>query len=363
MNSLPQPLMSYSPAGGCACKLPQSLLEGVTAFIGGGGNLDERLLVGLDTPDDAAVYAIDDQRALVITIDFLTPVVNDAYDWGRIAAANALSDVYAMGGRPLLALNVLAWPREFSQELLRQVLSGGQDAVTRAGAVLAGGHSIVDASPKYGMAVVGEVDRDRIITKGGGQPGDVLVLTKSLGVGVIGTAIKRGLASAAEIKLATESMARLNAVSAKVAVEFGVRGGTDVTGYGLIGHLREMAAAAGLSATIFHDRVPVMEGVNVLIHKGLVPDGSVRTLDNALAAGWLDPGDADRERQALLADAQTSGGLLLAVPRQKSAALIAALHAAGEPDAAVVAEFTQGPPGTISLRRNEIRNEIWKDRA
>lgn len=349
MNGLPQPLMSYSPAGGCACKVPQSVIEQVTAFVGGGGG-DGRLLVGLDAPDDAAVYALDDHRALVVTLDFLTPVVNDVYDWGRIAAANALSDVYAMGGRPLLALNILGCPREFPQEMLQRLLAGGMDSVTRAGAVLAGGHSIVDASPKYGLAVVGEVERDRIITKGGGRVGDVLVLTKALGVGVVSTAIKRGVASEADVGRATQSMVRLNAAAAKVARDFGVRGGTDVTGYGLIGHLHEMAAGAGLGARIHPDRVPVFDGVRDLLRRGCAPDGSVRTLDNALAAGWLNPGDASRDEQVLLADAQTSGGLLLAVARQDADALVAALQAAGERDAAVVAEFIPATPGRIQLR-------------
>ncbi|MEL6059503.1 selenide, water dikinase SelD [Methylobacterium sp. DCY52] len=348
MNVLPQPLMSYSPAGGCACKVPQSVIEQVTAFVGGGGS-DGKLLVGLDAPDDAAVYALDDHRALVVTLDFLTPVVNDVFDWGRIAAANALSDVYAMGGRPLLALNILACPREFPQEMLQRLLAGGMDSVTRAGAVLAGGHSIVDASPKYGLAVVGEVERDRIITKVGGRVGDVLVLTKALGVGVVSTAIKRGLASEADIGRATRSMVRLNAAAGKVARDFGVRGGTDVTGYGLIGHLHEMAAGAGVGARILRGRVPTLNGVQDLLRQGCAPDGSVRTLDNALAAGWLDHGDADRDSQVLLADAQTSGGLLLAVARQDADALVAALHAAGERDAAVVAEFVPGEAGAIAL--------------
>lgn len=347
---LPRPLISYSPAGGCACKIPQTILEDVTTFIGGAGVTDGKLLIGLDPPDDAAVYAIDDHRALVITLDFLTPVVNDPRDWGRIAAANALSDVYAMGGRPLLALNILAWPREFPDAVLHQVLDGGREAVTRAGALLVGGHSIVDESPKYGLAVVGEVDRKQIITKGGGRPGDVLVLTKPLGVGVIGTAIKRGAASEADIVRATQNMSRLNAAAGRVASDHGVRSGTDVTGYGLIGHLHEMAVAAGLSATIHAEWVPKIERVEDLIHEGNSPDGSVRTLDNALASGWLSTGDVGRERQILLADAQTSGGLLLAVARSKASALIAALHHAGEAEAAVVAEFSAGDPGAITLR-------------
>ncbi|HLS68038.1 MAG TPA: selenide, water dikinase SelD [Kiloniellales bacterium] len=355
MKALPQPLMSYSPAGGCACKMPQSLLEEVTAFLGENGGLDEKLLVGLNPPDDAAVYAIDDHRALVITLDFLTPVVNDMYDWGRIAAANGLSDIYAMGARPLVALNILSCPPDFPKELLRQLLAGGRDTIIRAGALLAGGHSIVDARPKYGLAVVGEVDRKQIITKSGGRSGDVLVLTKALGVGVISTAIKRGLASEADICRATRTMVHLNAVARDIAVDLGVRAGTDVTGYGLIGHLHEMAVAAGQSATIFQDRVPAIAGVKALIRKGCTPDGSRRTLDSALREGWLDPGETAREQQLLLADAQTSGGLLLAVARAEADSLVAALHAAGEREAAIVAEFTSDAPGRIALSRSSSR--------
>lgn len=353
MSFLPQPLMSYSPAGGCACKIPQSALKSVTAFIGS-GTVDEKLLVGLDPPDDAAVYAIDDHRALVVTIDFLTPVVNDAYDWGRIAAANALSDVYAMGGRPLLALNVLGWPRDFPEPLLQQLLSGGRDSVTRAGAMVVGGHSIVDAGPKYGLAVIGEVDRDQIITKGGGRLGDVLVLTKPLGVGVIGTATKKGLASKAVIDRAVQCMTRLNAASAKVAVQFGIRGGTDVTGFGLVGHLHEMASSSRLGVTVYADQVPVLDGVRDLLLTGCAPDGSVRTLDNALAEGWLNPSNLDREQQVLLADAQTSGGLLLAVARSHADALISALHVAGDIDAVVVAEYSDSRPGMITIASSKF---------
>lgn len=353
MTMLPRPLMSYSPAGGCACKMPQSVLERVTAFIEIPDAVDKKVIVGLNPPDDAAVYAIDDQRGLVVTIDFHTPVVNNMYDWGRIAAANALSDVYAMGGRPILALNILGYPQEFSEDLLQQLLGGGLDSVREAGAALVGGHSIVDACPKYGLAVVGEVYLDQLITKGGGRIGDVLVLTKALGVGVISTAIKKGLALDADIERATHSMARLNAAAGKVAVDLGVRGGTDVTGYGLIGHLHEMATATGASATIYPDRVPFIEGAEELIRKGCSPDGSLRTLTNALSAGWLDVGSTSRERQVMLADAQTSGGLLLAVARQNADVLLSALHEAGDSNAAIVAEFFPGVPGTIFLANSD----------
>ncbi|WP_214364429.1 selenide, water dikinase SelD [Pseudonocardia sp. H11422] len=348
-------LTQYSPGGGCACKLPQSLLSDVLATVRGTGALGDRdadpaLRVGLDPADDAAVYAIDDTRAWVITCDFLTPVVDDARTWGRIAATNALSDVYAMGGRPLLALNLLGWPADLPAELLGEVLSGGAEAVAAAGALLVGGHSITDPVPKYGLVAVGEVDPGAVLRKGGGVAGDALVLTKPLGVGVVSTAVKRGRAPADLVDTAVASMTRLNADAVAVARDAGLRGGTDVTGYGLLGHLHEMTLAAGLAARLEAPSVPRFPGVTGLAAAGCAPDGSVRTLDAALAAGWFDPAGLDRAGQVLLADAQTSGGLLLAVPPGRSAAVVAALRARGDEAAAVVGELVDGEPGTIRVR-------------
>ncbi|NMI00286.1 selenide, water dikinase SelD [Pseudonocardia acidicola] len=353
-------LTRYSTGGGCACKLPQSLLADVLATVRGTGVLgaggagpvrDPALRVGLDPADDAAVYAIDETRAWVITCDFLTPVVDDARAWGRIAAANALSDVYAMGGRPLLTLNLLGWPAELGGDLLAAVLRGGAQAVAAAGALLVGGHSIVDPVPKYGLVAIGEVDPRAVLRKGGGAAGDALVLTKPLGVGVVGTAVKRGQAPAELVEAAVASMTRLNADAAAVAREAGLRGGTDVTGYGLIGHLHEMTLAAGLAARIDPGAVPRLPGVAGLLAAGCAPDGSVRTLDAALAAGWFDPAGLGRAEQVLLADAQTSGGLLLAVPPARAAGVVARLHEHGDTAAAVVGELVDGAPGTIAVAR------------
>ncbi|MHA6793952.1 selenide, water dikinase SelD [Pseudonocardia bannensis] len=348
-------LTQYSSGGGCACKLPQSLLSDVLATVRstgalGGQDVDPALQVGLDPADDAAVYAIDGSRAWVVTCDFLTPVVDDARAWGRIAATNALSDVYAMGGRPLLALNLLGWPADLSGELLADVLRGGAEAVAAAGALLVGGHSISDPVPKYGLVAIGEVDPRAVLRKGGGVAGEALVLTKPLGVGIVSTAVKRGQAPAASVDAAVASMTRLNADAAAVARRDGLRGGTDVTGYGLLGHLHEMALAAGVAARVDTRSVPRLPGVADLLAAGCAPDGSVRTLDAALAAGWFDPGGLDRAEQVLLADAQTSGGLLLAVSPERSAALVTELRARGDVAAAVVGELTDGEPGTICAR-------------
>jgi selenide,water dikinase len=347
-------LTEYSNGGGCACKLPQSLLDDVLGAARSAGlrHVGADLLVGLDPPDDAAVYAIDDARAWIVTCDFLTPVVDDAYQWGAIAATNALSDVYAMGGRPLLALNLLGWPSDLPAALMAEVIRGGGQAVADAGALLVGGHSIVDPVPKFGLVVIGEVDRRHVLAKGGGRAGDQLVLTKPLGVGVVGTAVKRGQAPDSLVDAAVASMTRPNAAAARIANQAGLRGGTDVTGYGLVGHLHEMALAAGLSARIWIDSVPVLPGVFGLIGAGCGPDGSRRTLDNALAHGWFVPGPADEAHQLLLADAQTSGGLLLAVPPADADRVVARLCAAGDPAAAVVGElFGGGRPGVISAER------------
>jgi selenide,water dikinase len=349
-----RPLTQYSPGGGCGCKLPQGLLDEVMTSLRGDGLLAGAggpLRVGLDPADDAAVYDLDGSspRSLVVTCDFLTPIVDDPYQWGRIAATNALSDVYAMGGRPLLALNLLGWPAELGQESLAQVLRGGARALADAGALLVGGHSIVDPAPKYGLAVVGEVDRDAILRKGGGRAGDVLVLTKPLGVGIVGTAVKRGAAPPAVVEAAVASMTRLNARAAEVARSFGLLGGTDVTGFGLLGHLHEMAVAGGVAARIDAARVPPLPGVSELLASGCGPDGSRRTLANALAGGWFHPGDLADDQQLLLADAQTSGGLLLAVPAPRVDDLVTRLHECGDVAAAAVGVLVEGVPGVVAV--------------
>jgi selenide,water dikinase len=350
-------LTQYSPSGGCGCKLPQSLLGPLLSSIRATGlsGCDARLLVGLDKPDDAAVYAVDEKRAWVVTCDFLTPIVDDPYVWGRIAATNALSDVYAMGGVPLFVLNLLCWPQELPEAMMLDVLRGGGKAITDAGALVAGGHSIIDPVPKFGLVAIGEVDPRKILTKGGGRPGDLIVLTKPLGVGAISTAIKQGKAPPNLIKLAEESMTRLKASAARIASAATLQGGTDVTGYGLIGHLHEMAAASGFGARIWSDDVPMLPGVIELIASGCSPNGAQRTLENALTKGWFVPSQLQMTQQLLLADPQTSGGMLLAVSRANANELVAALRAAGDAFAAVIGEFLGDEQSGVISVQHRIR--------
>lgn len=270
------------------------------------------LLVGVSTSDDAGVYRIAPDRALVQTVDFFTPIVDEPYDWGRIAAANALSDVYAMGGHPITALQLVGWPREtLSFELLGEVLEGGADVMAKAGTTIVGGHSIDDAEPKYGFAVTGLVDPEQITTNAGAQPGDVLVLTKPLGMGVAATAVKRQVADPALRDAAVEVMATLNGPAAAVMVEAGVRCATDVTGYGLLGHLREILEASKVSARVHYDAVPVLDGIERLVAEGVYPGGSGRNLASVRPIVRTERTEVE---VSVLADAQTSGGLLMAVP-------------------------------------------------
>jgi selenide,water dikinase len=273
--------------------------------------LPEQVLVALESGDDAAVYALPDGRALVQTVDFFTPVVDDPYDWGRIAAANAFSDVYAMGGRPILALNLVGWPvDELPLEVLGRVLEGGAVVAAQAGAVIVGGHTLSDPQPKYGMAVTGFADRDRILRNSTAPPGARLFLTKPLGIGIITTAIKREAATARQVRLAVEEMTTLNEAAAHAAVAAGVEAATDVTGYGLLGHLHAMLAASGVAARLDAAAVELLPGTLRLAQEGVIPGGTRRT--HAFLRPFVDFGELTEPEQLVLADAQTSGGLLLA---------------------------------------------------
>ena len=257
------------------------------------------LIVGTRTGDDAAVWRIDDGRALVSTADFITPVVDDARTWGRVAAANSVSDVYAMGGRPLFALNLVGWNSdELSSELLGEVLGGGDDIARAAGFAVVGGHTIDDPEPKYGMAVTGEVDPDRMLTNAGLRPGQDLILTKPLGIGVITTAIKADVASEDVANGAVDSMTRLNDVASVAAVEAGATGATDVTGFGLLGHLGRMAKESGVDATINVDATPFLAGAKDLASDGLIPGGTRRNL--TWITPQLEPGSHDELTQLLV---------------------------------------------------------------
>ena len=305
------------------------------------------LLVGPAGGDDAAVWRLDDERALVSTADFITPVVDDARTWGRVAAANSVSDIYAMGGRPLFALNLVGWNTDvLPTELLREVLAGGQDIATRAGFVVAGGHTIDDPEPKYGMAVTGEVHPDRILTNAGLRPGQDIVLTKPLGVGVLTTAIKAGRATAEQAAAAVASMTRLNDVAARVALAAGATGCTDVTGFGLAGHLGRMALESGVSVTLDFAAVPFLPGATDFAGDGVMPGGSRRNL--AWALEFVDVGDHDETDQLLIADAQTSGGLVFGVDPSETASVLAELTSTGH-TAAHIGSAAAGPPG-VRLR-------------
>ena len=275
------------------------------------------LLVGLDSPDDAALWRLDEDRALVLTTDFFTPVVDDPYDYGAIAAANSLSDVYAMGGVPVLALNIAALPPELPVEMLAQILRGGAEKTREAGAVIAGGHTVQDKEPKYGLVVVGFVDPRKAMTKGGARPGDRLFLTKPLGFGVTTTALKRDQADPADVAEVVGWMQRLNRVASRLAVDSGVTGATDITGYSLLGHGLEMAAASGCALRIRADAVPFVNSARKYAQMGAFPGGAA---DNRLFYRGQVTFEAaiSEPEEMLLFDPQTSGGLLLCVPAPRA---------------------------------------------
>jgi len=299
--------------------------------------------------DDAAVIRQADGRALVLTTDFFTPIVDDAFTFGRIAAANALSDVYAMGGRPLYCLNLVGWPREkLSLELLGEVLRGGAEVVRQAGASIVGGHSIDDPEPKYGLVVVGEVDPATMTTNAAARPGDWLVLTKPIGTGIIATALKHEAAPEEVIAAAVAAMTTLNEGAARAARAAGVRAATDVTGFGLLGHLRAMLAASGAAARLWAGAVPLLPEVRTLAAAGHVPGGSRRNLDSVAGIAIFDAALTELDR-LILADAQTSGGLLLAVGPKAGPALLEGLRREGTPVAVVVGVVTSGAAGRIAV--------------
>ncbi len=286
----------------------------------------------------------------MVTADFITPVVDDPRTWGRIAAANAVSDVYAMGGRPLLALNLVAWNTELPTSMLGDVMVGAESVALDDGFVVAGGHTVDDPEPKFGLAVVGEVHPQRIITNAGLVPDQLLVLTKPLGIGVVTTSVKAGVCPPELEAAAVAQMSRTNAVAAELAVDAGVTGGTDVTGFGLLGHLGRAAQESGVELVIRPDAVPILDGARALAGAGMVPGGSQRNLawvsDQLRIGDDVDPGDV-----ALLADAQTSGGLVIGVDAEAADQMVSALGRSGH-TAAVIGSVLRGEPGAIGLRND-----------
>jgi len=290
---------------------------------------DPDLLVGSSTCDDAAVYRLNDDTAIVQTVDYFTPVVDDPYTFGLIAAANALSDIYAMGAKPLLALNIIGFPTGvLPLEMMVAILRGGADKVREAGALLAGGHTIEDKEPKYGLTVTGLVHPDCIVTNAGARPGDVLILTKPLGIGIITTAIKGDMVDNSTSRDAIEQMATLNDRAARVMVESGANACTDVTGFGLLGHLYEMVAASGVGARIWLREIPVLEQARSLASMGIIPAGAYCNMHYLNERLKWENGIEDADK-LILADPQTSGGLLMAVPRDRAEGAVKRLLAAG----------------------------------
>jgi selenide, water dikinase len=337
MTSTTTRLTALSHGAGCACKLPAAEVHALLAELA--PVEDPRVLVGNDTADDAAVYRLDDERAVVTTADFFTPVLDDPFDFGRVAAANALSDIYAMGATPLVALNLVAWPREsLGMDVLRDVLRGGAEVAREAGVPIVGGHSIDDPEPKYGLAVTGVVDPERILRNSTALAGHDLFLTKPVGAGVATTALKRDLASPELITSAVEVMTTLNRAAAEAARAVGASAVTDVTGFGLLGHLHELAKASEVSARVKAASVPLLPGALELVRdsEAAIAGGTRRNrewLEGAVS--WGD--GVDEPHRWLLCDAMTSGGLLIAAPP------------GSEPPGARIGTLEAGSPGAIRV--------------
>lgn len=339
-------LTSFSHGGGCACKLSPSDLAVVLSHLPQATH--ENLLVGAETRDDAAVYQVAPDLALILTADFITPIVDDAAAFGRIAATNAMSDVWAMGGDPLLSINLVGFPQgKLDLAVLEEILAAGGAAAHEAGCVVAGGHTIDDPELKFGLSVVGCVHPDSVIRNRTGRAGDVLVLTKPLGVGIVSTAAKQDDAPSGLLAAAIDLMCRPNRSAGEAMRDAGVSAATDVTGFGLLGHLGEMTRGSGLSATLEIAAIPFLDGVRELAARGIVPGGTKRNLKAASEFTSFASTIKDADR-LVLADAQTSGGLLIAVPEDRAAALESALTSGGDL-ATRVGRLQDGSEGTVSV--------------
>ena len=341
-------LTSLSRGSGCGCKIGR---EELSLII---GNLpavkDPNVIVGTATADDAAVYRIDDKRAIVQTVDFFTPIVDDPYDYGQIAAANAISDIYAMGGRPLFALSIISFPTDkLPMSILEEIIRGGTDKAREAGIEIIGGHSIDDPEPKYGLCVTGIVEQDKVIRNDKAMAGDILILTKPVGTGIISKAIKSGDASSEVVREAVRVMAFLNRGASEAMVETGIKAATDVTGFGLLGHLYGVLKGSGAGAKIKSSSVPLIQGVYNYAKKGFIPGG---TKDNLtfLEKNVIWGISISQETKYILSDAQTSGGLLISCPKEKKETLVDLLNKA---NCLVVAEI-----GEIV---DDRENRVWVD--
>ncbi len=340
-------LTKSAKRAGCAAKQPPGYLLPLLGMLP--EISDPNVLIGSATADDAAVYRINDDLALVLTTDFFTPVVDRPYDFGAVAAANALSDVYAMGGRPLTALNLVGFPdATLGVEVLAEILRGATDKTREAGIDIVGGHTIKSEEPIFGLAVVGTIHPQKVLSNAGAQPGDALILTKPLGLGIVTTAAKNDEDRLAAIGDAIRIMTTLNRAAAEVMVEVGVNALTDVTGFGLLGHLRNMVSASRVAARVWADKVPVLAAAREYVRTGIAPGGT--HANRRFLTQWVDfdPSLTEPE-QLLLCDAQTSGGLLASVPAEKADHIVARLHQAGVRDAAIVGRIEAGAKVRIKV--------------
>jgi selenide,water dikinase len=343
-DALTVPLTSLSHGGGCGCKLAPAVLEQLVAKAGGSGLIPRELLVGIETSDDAAVYQIGEDQAIVATTDFFMPIVDDPFDFGAIAATNAISDVYAMGGRPLFALALVAMPlAKLPLDTIRRVLDGGESACRRAGIPIAGGHSVDSVEPIYGLVAIGLVNPRRVKRNADARPGDAIVLGKPLGVGIYGAAVKKQRVTEAQYRELIATTTQLNTPGPRLAELGGVHAMTDVTGFGLAGHLLEVCRGSGVSASVRWNAIPLLPDARALADAGFVTGGSTRN--------WQGYGQLVRltahggAEQALISDPQTSGGLLVACAPESVAAVLEIFHAEGFQQAAVIGECHAGHPG------------------
>ncbi len=340
---------------GCASKIDQAFLKRVLQDLP--SQKDPRVLVGVAAGDDAGVYEIGDGMALVQTVDVFTPSVDDPYLFGRIAAANSVSDIYAMGGTPLTALSIIGFPaRQLPDQVMKDILRGGIDAMNEADVAIIGGHSIQDDQIKAGFAVTGIIDKDRIVTNAKATPGDALILTKPLGTGIVAFAAQIGRASEGSLRAAGESMSSLNKTACQLMLEHGCHACTDVTGFSLMGHLAEMAASSKVDAEVIWDDLPLLPGVAEYTAAGILPGAIERNRESCEGRVTADP-SLSRESVDICYDAQTSGGLLIAVPKAKAKALLAALHKAGLAQAATIGKVTGPGTGQVAIRTTGTRGQ------
>ncbi|MGV9169608.1 MAG: selenide, water dikinase SelD [Promethearchaeia archaeon] len=340
-------LTRYTHGLGCACKLRPQALEEVLRTLP--VPTDPNILVGIETSDDAAVYRVNDEMAIVQTVDFFTPIVDEPYWFGAISAANSLSDIYAMGAKPILGVNIVGFPsNRLPLSVLEEILAGAQDKAAEAGISIIGGHTVEDTEPKYGLAVTGIVHPDEVVRNSTAKPGDVLVLTKPIGLGIISTAVKRGLGDEDTTTIARDLMASLNQGAAEAMMEVGVSACTDITGFGLLGHLREMTAGSGVDVSISAGAVPILAAARQLAGAGVIPGGTKNNLSHLRTHLDIEEGITQIDL-LLLADAQTSGGLLISLPEDRLPDLMKQLAQRGIDNAVKIGDVIDSGSGRIEI--------------